>query len=277
MSAVGRGWGTRSLPSTSPGAGRAPLPTNLYDPRLVDPDQLVSAVTPTIGDLGSAHYFAPATVARGKELGLDGFRFYFLGRGGVLGDVEAPVVASAFGYFAPALVEKMWTSARSKLAPREAARAYLGCGADLARRKLAGADGLEPFCAAAEQVVAAADRAGLALFAGVAAEPLPDDPPARAYQLVNVLRELRGGLHLVAVVATGLSPRVAHLIRRPDMGESFGWAEKPELTEEHRSLLAAADERTDRLCAEPYGALDDAGAAALVAGVDTIKAAFAAA
>lgn len=240
------------------------------------PDQLVSTVCPPIGDLGAAFYFVPSTVARGKELGLDGFRFYFLGRGGVLGDVEAPVVTSAFGYFAPELVDKMWTSARSKLAPRDAARAYLACAADLAREKLAGAEGLEPFCAAAEAVVAAADRAGLALFAGLAAEPLPDDPPARAYQLVTVLREMRGGFHLVAVVAAGLAPRMAHLIRRPEMDQSFGWTEQPQVADEDRSLLAAADEVTDRLCAEPYGAVDDAGAAALVAGVETMKAAFSA-
>jgi hypothetical protein len=48
-------------------------------------------------------------------------QWYFVGRGGVLGDVEAPVVQSAFGYFAPAVVAKMWNGAREKIAPRDAA------------------------------------------------------------------------------------------------------------------------------------------------------------
>ncbi len=78
------------------------------------PTELVQAACPKIASLGAAFYFNPETVAKGKELGLDGFRFYFLGRGGVLGDVEARVVRSAFGYFAPELVDKMWNSSRGE-------------------------------------------------------------------------------------------------------------------------------------------------------------------
>jgi hypothetical protein len=70
-------------------------------------------------------------------------------------------------------------------------------------------ENLEPFAAAAEKVVLAANPAGLALFAGLAAEPLPEDLPGRAMQLLAVLRELRGSTHLVAVVASGMSPKVA--------------------------------------------------------------------
>ena len=81
------------------------------------PEELIAAASPKIRDVGSAFYFAPETLAKGKELGLDGLRFYMIGRGGVLGDVEPAVVGSAFGYFAPALIEKTWTSAREKVAP----------------------------------------------------------------------------------------------------------------------------------------------------------------
>ena len=48
----------------------------------------IMRATDVIGPIGAAFYFHPDTVARGKEAGLDGFRFYILGRGGVLGDVE---------------------------------------------------------------------------------------------------------------------------------------------------------------------------------------------
>jgi hypothetical protein len=49
------------------------------------PEELTAAASPRIGAMGSVFYFVPETAARGKELGLDGFRFYVLGRGGVLG------------------------------------------------------------------------------------------------------------------------------------------------------------------------------------------------
>ena len=71
---------------------------------------LLAAACPRIGDIGGAFYFDSETVAAGKQLGLDGYRFYFLGRGGVLGDVEAAVVGSAFGYFNPAIVTRMWNT-----------------------------------------------------------------------------------------------------------------------------------------------------------------------
>ncbi len=112
--------------------------------------ELVTDVSPLIADIGYRYYFAPETEAVAEELGLDLFSFYFLGRGGVLGDVEAPVVAAAFGSFNPDAISMMWNGARSKLAPREAARRHLGCCAEFGRRYLSGVDGLEAFCATAE-------------------------------------------------------------------------------------------------------------------------------
>jgi hypothetical protein len=61
------------------------------------PQELVQESAPAIGAAGASFYFDSDTLARGKELGLDGFRFYFLGRGGVLGDVE-PAVVESFGW-----------------------------------------------------------------------------------------------------------------------------------------------------------------------------------
>src|SRR5918994_3118335 len=96
----------------------------------------LSALASTIDEIGSAFYFRPATLAVGKEHGLDGYRFYFVGRGGVLGDVEADVALSAFGYFEPNLFASMWNSAKAIMAPREAARLYHGCNHDLGRARL---------------------------------------------------------------------------------------------------------------------------------------------
>ncbi len=218
----------------------------------MDAAQVVTATAEPVGAIGAASYFHPDTLARGKELGLDGFRFYLLGRAGVLGDVEAPVVTAAFGWWSPATIDKIWTSAKEKVEPRPAAREYLECAAALGRDRLGDVEGLDDLCGAAEAVVDAADPAGLSLFAGIAAEPLPDDPPGRAMRLLVTLRELRGSVHLVAVLATGLSPRVAHQIRRPEMREQFGWPEDVEVTDDDHRLLAEADEVTDRMLVPAY-------------------------
>jgi hypothetical protein len=241
------------------------------------PEETVAHACPLIGTYGPAFYFAPATLARGKELELDGLRFYVLGRGGVLGDVEAGVIHSAFGYFAPALVEKMWTSAKERLAPRIAAREYMECGAAFGRARLTGVDGLDAFVAAADAVNDAADPVGLALYSGIAAEPLADDAPARAMQLLTVLRELRGSAHLLAVRASGLDAKTAHFIRRPADVGMFGWSadDPPVITDVQRAQLDAADALTDRLVLPAFSALDAAGRDDLVTGLDRIAAVLA--
>jgi hypothetical protein len=236
------------------------------------PLEIVQQTSPIINQAGSVFYFHPDTLADGKELGLDGFRFYFLGRGGVLGDVEPAVVVAAFGYFSPGVVEAIWDSAKQIMAPREAARAYLRCAEHVGRSKLEGLDVLDGFNDAAEAVIAAVDRSALPLFAAVAAEPLPDDAAGRAYRNVCTLRELRGSVHLLSVVAVGLSPSKAHAIRRPGDVASFGWDPAPEISDHDHALLDAADELTDRLLVPSIASLTDAQAAAFVDAVEVIGA-----
>ncbi len=247
------------------------------------PEAFVANASSRINNLGWVFYFAPGTMARGKELGLDGFRFYFLGRGGVLGDVEAPVVTSAFGYFTPALVEEMWTSGKAIMAsramsPSDVARQFFVCSAELGRDRFADLDGLAEFCEAAGAINDAADPVGLALYSGIRAEPLVDDLPGRAMQLVTVLRELRGSAHLVAVRASGLDAKTAHRIRRPNDVGLFGWSENdvPEITDLERGKLAAADELTDQLLLPAYSAVDEPGRQAVLYGLDQMEAVFAA-
>jgi Helix-turn-helix family len=232
------------------------------------------ARTTAIGNLGGAWYFDPATIALGKEHNLDGFRFYFLGRGGVLGDVEPEVVASAFGYWSPALVAKMWNTAKERMAPRDAARLYLSACHAFARSKFAALDGLDDFCTAAEQVNDTIDPAGLALYAGIDAEPLPDDAPARALQLCAVLREARGSAHLVGVVASGLRPRIAHAIKRPTEGKPFGWDDEPEPSADEIARWEHAEELTIRQLEPAFGVLDAGGQDALLAGLAAMTSAL---
>ncbi len=240
-------------------------------------DELLALACPRIGDLGWAFYFAPGTVAKGEALGLDVFHFYFLGRGGVLGDVEPEVIVSAFGYFNPAVVAQMWNEGKAIMAPRDAARAYAACCADFGREQLAGVDGLVPFCRAAEQVVEAADPVGLSLFAGYRSEPVVEDVAGRTLQLLAVLREFRGSAHVLAIRACGLDAKTAHFIKRPNDVAMFGWSEDdpPVIGTPQIEALARAEALTDALVRDAYGVLDESGSRSLLAGLDGIQAALA--
>ena len=243
----------------------------------MSPDELVAAASPIIADLGGSFYFLPETVARGKEHGLDGFRLYFLGRGGVLGDASAEVVAGAFGYFHPGLVAKMWNTAREKLSPTAAAELYWDACAASGRARFADIAGLDAFNAAAEAVVTAAAPSGLALYSGIRQMPLADDAPGRALQLTAVLREFRGSAHLVAIRAVGLVDARAHFIKRPDMIEGFGWkpGDADVVTDDDRQLLQEAEGITDRIVRPAFEGLADAEQRALLDGLDAMRVASA--
>ena len=233
------------------------------------PIELVQTASPIIGGIGGAFYFDPATLARGKELGLDGLRFYMLGRCGVLGDVEAKVVQSAMGYFEPNMVEKLWDSARDRVQPREAGREYLACAQNFGAARFSGLDTLDLYSEAATKVIEAQDPGALALFAGIAAEPLASDPAARAMQVTSVLREMRGSVHLAALAATGLSPEIAHRVRRPDDVAMFGWPEGVVVTDDHQSRWQAAENLTDEMLVPAWSSLSEAEGQTII---DTVSA-----
>ncbi len=248
---------------------------SLCEHHVMDSTSFVAQASSKIGTMGSAFYFHPSTIAVGKANGLDGFRFYVLGRGGVLGDVESAVVSSAFGWWNSESIDKMWNSARTIMAPRDAGRLYMKCAQDFGRATFSGLSGLADFCASAAKISAAIDNAGLSLYAGTAAEPLAEDLPARAMQYLVALREYRGSAHLVAALAHGVSPRVAHLIRRPDMYKSFGWPDPaPEVADADRSALAAADKTTDQMAASVYGVLSADEAAQFLATLEAMESAL---
>jgi len=238
--------------------------------------ELVATACPIIKDAGSAFYFTPATATRGAALGLDPYQFYAMGRGGVLGDVEPAVVSAAFGYFNPQLVAGLWNAGKAIVAPRVAGAAFMAASGDHGRLKLSAVDGLDQFVTAAEKVLGACDLDAFSLFAATAAEPLAADLPARAMQLVTILREYRGNAHLVAVRATGLTTKVAHFAKRPDDIAMFGWsaAEAPVIDEAVHSRMAAAEALTDQLVAPAFAVLDAGEREAFVAGLLGIQAAL---
>ncbi len=234
----------------------------------------IMRATDAIGTIGAAFYFHPDTIARGKEAGLDGFRFYILGRGGVLGNVEPEVVHGAFGYFHPDLITKMWTTASERVAPRDAARLYHQCAHELGRAKLADVEGLDGFVEAATQIIGEVEGASLPLFTAMRAEPVPEDAPAAAMHQAMVLRELRGSVHLLSLVAQGLDSAKAHAIKRPDDVTVFGYETAPDITADDRATWQRAEEMTDELLVPAYASLSDEQADALVAGTAAIAAAL---
>lgn len=236
--------------------------------------EVISATASATGDIGASFYFALASLAKGDDAGLDGFRLYIVGRGGVMGDVSAAVVQSAFGYFNPEAVASLWDSGIETMPARDVADLYWQCAADHGRSKLADVEGLADYCTAAEAIIAAADRDGLPLFAGAASMPLVDDLPGRAYQLAVVLRELRGSAHLAAVRSAGLVPREAHALKRPDMVEAFGWKDIV-ISDDTEAKLAIAEDLTDAALECCYSVLDDAAEAAFVSATKAMAAACA--
>ena len=240
----------------------------------MDPRDVMQATAGKIGDIGAAFYFAPETLQRGKDAGLDGFRFYFLGRGGVLGDVESGVIRAAFGYFEPGLVEKIWSSAKAIMAPRDAARLYISCAHDLGRARFADLDGLEGFVDAATTVIGAVEGASLPLFEAVRCEPVPDDLPAAAMHQAMVLRELRGSVHLLANTACGLESQHAHGIRRPDEFKMFGYEGAIEVTDDDRAKWLRAEQLTDEILVPAYDVLTAEQAQGFIDGTDAMHAAL---
>jgi hypothetical protein len=207
-----------------------------------------------IHDVGSAFMLHPETMARAGEQGYaDPFAFYFAGRGGVLGDVDASVVVAAMGWFAPDMVRTLWDEGVTVAGAREGARRYGAACAAWGRDHLTGLDSVERLASLAEQLVAGTEPSGLPLFAGWRAEPLVDDAPGRAMQLIHVLREWRGGLHLVATTAAGLSPLEAILTNEgAAQARFFGWQGDFPDCRHLQSRFEDAQQRTNTLAAAIY-------------------------
>jgi hypothetical protein len=236
------------------------------------PASFVAATGPLIGASGSAFYFADETVAVGQELGLDALHFYYLGRGGVLGDAPAAVVQCAFGsYFSMELVGRIWNEARAIATPTVAAQRYFECSAELGRRLFRGLE-LAATRSALEAIVAAGPTGGLPLFRGIAALPAAADDPGRTMQLLTVVRELRGDAHLVALVSLGIDGRAAHYVRRPEYFEAFGWSAgaTPKLRGDEDRRLALAEDLTDTIVTPSFSAVPPDARAPLVAMLEAL-------
>ena len=215
------------------------------------------ATSKAIHDLGSTFMLHKETMARAGEHGYENpFGFYFAGRGGVLGEVDAEVVYAALGWFSPTVVRPMWESGVAVHGAKEAAVRYFAACAEWGRDHLRDVDGFDRFADLADRVVGSAETSGRPLFAGWVRQTRVSDGPGRAMQLVHVMREWRGANHLVATTSVGLSPVEALLCDPNGVIELYGWTKPyPEMSDGLRRRRQEAEELTDRLCAPAFEAL----------------------
>jgi hypothetical protein len=227
-------------------------------------DALEAATTTAaaVSTIGSHFMLDGNTYKRGAELGFAGLDFYVTGRGGVLGDVDADVVAAAFTFFEPGHVRAQWDAGRTVMSPAKAAEAFAECCATWSAEHVPDDFDAPRLTALASQAVDAARTACAPVFAGWRALAVPADPKAAAVHQMNALRELRLGLHAAAIVSAGLTPLQALSVKTPAMAPLFGW---PALADTDGLLerWEGAEARTTAAMAHAYEALDDAERAEL--------------
>ena len=216
-----------------------------------------AACAPLIDALGGGFMISSQAKAFSGAHGFRGRQGYTLGRGSVLGDVDADVVTAAFGFWPADKIREWWDSARELLDVRTAQDGYAATCRDWGRARFATFDDAARLVELLSWVIDGTDVAGLPLYAGWRAVPLPDDDAGRLAQQLHVLREYRGGVHLLAVLACGLSPLQAVLSGPGGSTNAsfFGWEEPFEDATGVALARSQAEALTDRLVAPSWDVL----------------------
>jgi hypothetical protein len=191
----------------------------------------------------------------------------------VLGAVDAQVVIDEFCFFGPDAVRTNWEAGLALLDGTDldldgTVAEFMACGHRWGRDHLPENVPGSELARLTRAVVETAD--GLPhLVRAWADVPWPADDPAMALHAVNLLRELRGGLHAQAVRAEGLDPHAAVMVRGGAGVAAFlGWPEPHPDREAARPAWTAAEEATNAAVAGCLGALDAAQRARLAELID---------
>jgi hypothetical protein len=238
--------------------------------------EAVRATSVPIHDIGTAIYLSPDVFGWAAGWGWSNpFAFYFAGRGGMLGDVGPEVVTSALGWFEPNAVNAMYSEGIGVSGAPDAAARMAEAHSMWGRKHYGDVEGLDDIVAITEEMVDGLEGSAIPLFAGWRNATRCGTPAGRAAQLMQILREWRGGLHLVATTAVGLSPLEAILTNEgPGQAKFFGWSEPFADFTAIKAKHDEAEEMTDRLCASALAeALDSARYPAFEAGVRALRAA----
>jgi hypothetical protein len=210
-------------------------------------------------------YFSPQARAAAEAVGYRRFwTGYVAMRIAPLGAVGPEVATAAFYGFSPSRMRKILPDAWRAAPPERALEARL-TGADrtlqAAWAPLGSAAGVAEAAELAEEAAQAADTPGRLLAAANAAQPFPDPAHLRLWQAATTLREHRGDGHNAALLAAGIGPVHAHVLKEAGgeseagvLRASRGW------TEEQWS--AATSDLRKRGWLSDDGDLTDAGVAA---------------
>ncbi len=219
--------------------------------------ECVQALAQPVGDTGGKFMLHPETIGSCKDFGYpNGFAYYVVGRGGVLGDVDADIISAAFGPFSPSLVRLMWEAGIGVEGAKAGAQRFAEACASYGRKRLVDVDGLDRFIELGERVVDAVPLSGNSLFVGWKKMPRPTDNAGGAYFLLHLLREWRGSAHIMATAASGLTPVESILTRYLDSGDGeqiatkFGW-QSPFPDVKHLVEVRVAAEHLTDLLQEP--------------------------
>jgi hypothetical protein len=170
-----------------------------------------------------------ATADYGVSLGLrTGEEYWIVGRAGALGDVDHPVAAAALAFIAPEAVREAWQHLPPAMTPSQVARTYAARCTDWGTATLAAFDPerIERLDRLGRRIADGASPALGVLFAAWRSVAQPDDVGARATLTMQVLREMRGAAHIIAIQACGLAPVDAILASpAPAPRTGVAWAE----------------------------------------------------
>jgi hypothetical protein len=174
-----------------------------------------------------------------------------------MGDVTAAQACSAFAFFDPGLVDKMWSSMGPDLKPSAVAKVFAAALAAGARERWdegAAADVARIGRKVADRVTAI----GMPLFAGWREMAMPDDPIGAATMTVMTLRELRGDIHVQSIAASGVGPLEADFFTRGEQGvQLHGWKPPYPDVAQHAEAMAAAHASTSQRMGRIYEATLD--------------------
>lgn len=228
-------------------------------------------------------YFAPEARAALDGLGFRGFWMgYFAARSAPFGVVPTEVVTAAFYNFAPQRVAKALPAAWDFASPADALRAReTSAVAALRRCDVGDGDDVRTAADLAEKAARNAPMDGRPLFAANRALAWPDEPVARLWHAVTLLREQRGDGHVAVLAAMGISGREANVLhaaagrvprefimRSRDYDDAQwnvyqdrlarrGLLDGEQLTDAGREVKARIEDTTDVLALSALDALDD--------------------
>ena len=226
---------------------------------------------------------------------------YFAGRAAPLGLAPAEVVHAVFYNFVDGEVARHIPWVWGKTTPVEAIAVRERSSATALRQKigeLADSPALVQVADLATRAALSAPTEGRALYAGLRALEVPQEPVARLWHAATLLREHRGDGHNAALLTHGVGGIEAHVLLALSLGmrpEEFGRIHhlpKPQLaavvdglrsrglanptggyTNAGRETRERIEALTDKLAAPPYDVLSAAELDELIAGLEPIAAA----